>query len=139
MTVAAAVDLSRHARRLLTLALAGLALALVTRRPEFAGAAAPALLLLSPRRPGRPSHAQVTTGLTAGRLIEGERAAVTAAVAGAGDYTAAVMLHPAHEIVPLRAAPGQRRGYASGPPGHAAVPGEPLGAAAGGHRRDRAA
>ena len=75
-------NLSRHARRLLTLALAGLALALVTRRPEFAGAAAPALLLLSPGRPGRPSHVQVTTGLTSGRLIEGERAAVTAAVAG---------------------------------------------------------
>jgi hypothetical protein len=127
---------SRHARRLLTLALAGLALALVTRRPEFAGAAAPALLLLSPRRPGRLSHAQVTTGLTGSRLIEGERAAVTAAVAGAGDYAVAVMLHPAHEIVPLRAAPGQRRGYASG---HAAVRGEPVGAAAGGHRRDRAA
>jgi uncharacterized protein (DUF58 family) len=106
--------LSRHARRLLTLALAGLALALVTRRPEFAGAAAPALLLLSPGRPGRPSHVQVTTGLSSGRLIEGERAAVTAAVAGAGDYTVAVMLRPAHEIVPLRAAPGQRRGYASG-------------------------
>ena len=106
----------------------------MTRRPEFAGAAAPALLLLSPRRPGRPSHVQVTTGLSGGRLIEGERAAVAAAVAGAEDHTAAVLLRPAHEIVPLRAAPGQRRGYASAP-GHRAVPGEPLGAAAGGHRR----
>ena len=56
----------------------------------------------------------MTTGLTGSRLIEGERAGVTAAVAGAEDYTAAVILHPAHEIVPLRAAPGQRRGYAAG-------------------------
>jgi hypothetical protein len=95
--------LSRHARRLLTLAVAGLGIALVTRRPEFAGAAAPALLLLSAWRPGRPSHAQVTTGLTSGRMIEGERAAVTASVAGAEGYTVAVQLHPAHEIAPLRA------------------------------------
>ena len=51
-TVSLQWNLSRHARRLLTLALAGLALALVTRRPEFAGVAAPALLLLSPWRPG---------------------------------------------------------------------------------------
>lgn len=107
-------DLSRHARRLLTLAVAGLGIALVTRRPEFAGAAAPALLLLTAWRPGRPSHAQVTAGLTAGRIIEGERAAVTASVAGLPEYSAAVLLHPAHEIVPLRSTAGQRPGYASG-------------------------
>ena len=114
MTVPLQWDLSRHARRLLTLAVAGLGIALVTRRPEFAGAAAPALLLLSAWRPGRPSHAQVTTGLTSGRMIEGERAAVTASVAGAEGYTVAVRLHPAHEIVPLRAAAGTRPGYAAG-------------------------
>ena len=113
VTVPLRWNLSRHARRLLTLAVAGLVIALVTRRPEFAGAAAPALLLLAGWRPGRPSHAQVTSGLTAGRIIEGERAAVTASLNGAAEYTAAVVLHPAHEIVPLPAA-GQRPGYASG-------------------------
>ena len=43
---------SRHARRLLTLAAAGLLLAVAFRRPELAGLAAPALLLLG--RAGRP-------------------------------------------------------------------------------------
>jgi len=114
VTVPLRWDLSRHARRLLTLAVAGLGIALVTRRPEFAGAAAPAVLLLAAWRPGRPSHARVTAGLTAGRMIEGERAAVTASIAGAAEYSAAVVLHPTHEIVPLRAATGQRPGYASG-------------------------
>ena len=107
-------NLSRHARRLLTLAVAGLGLALVTGRPEFAGAAAPALLLLSPWRPGHPPHTPVTARLTAGRIIEGEQAAVTASVTGAAEYTAAMLLHPAHEIVPLRSAAGQRAGYAAG-------------------------
>ena len=45
---------SRHARRLLTLALAGLLLATLTRRPELVGVAAPALLLLGVALPGRP-------------------------------------------------------------------------------------
>src|SRR5258708_24006462 len=75
VTVPLRWDLSRHARRLLTLAVAGLGIALVTRRPEFAGAAAPAVLLLAAWRPGRPSHARVTAGLAAGPLVEGERAA----------------------------------------------------------------
>ena len=114
VTVPLRWDLSRHTRRLLTLAVAGLGIALVTGRPEFAGAAAPALLLLSAWRPGRPPQAQVRVGLTAGRMIEGERTAVTASVTGMAEYSAAVVLHPAHEIVPLRTAPGQRPGYASG-------------------------
>ena len=106
VTVPLRWDLSRHARRLLTLAVAGLGIALVTGRPEFAGAAAPALLLLSARRPGRPPQAQVRLGLTAGRMIEGEQTALTASVTGMAEYSAAVVLHPAHEIVPLRTAPG---------------------------------
>ncbi len=114
MTVPLRWDLSRHARRLLTLAVAGLGIALVTGRPEFAGAAAPALLLLSAWRPGRPPQAQVTVGLTAGRMIEGERTAVTASVTGVAEYSAAVVLHPAHEIVPLRRRPGSGPGT---PPG----------------------
>ncbi len=67
---------SRHARRLLTLALAGLLAATATRRPELAGLAAPALLLLGAGRPGRPPRAGVRVGLTASRLFEGELAAV---------------------------------------------------------------
>ena len=51
---------SRHARRLLTLGLAALFIATVARRPEFAGLAAPALLLLaagrSQQRPSRVSQ-----------------------------------------------------------------------------------
>ena len=114
LTVPVRWSLSRHAHRLLTLAVAGLGIALVTRRPEFAGAAAPAVLLLAAWRPGRPSHARVTAGLTATRIIEDERAAVSVSVAGAAEYSAAALLHPAHEIVPLRAAAGERPGYASG-------------------------
>ena len=45
---------SRHARRLLTLALAGLLLAMLTRRPELVGVAAPPLLLLGAGLLGAP-------------------------------------------------------------------------------------
>jgi uncharacterized protein (DUF58 family) len=72
--------LSPHARRLLTLALAGLLAAVVTRRPELAGLAAPAALLLGAGRPGRPSRLGVRVGLTASRLYEGEPAAVDVSV-----------------------------------------------------------
>ncbi len=43
---------SRHARRLLTLGLFGLFVATLAGRPEFAGVAAPALLLLAGHRAG---------------------------------------------------------------------------------------
>ena len=49
--------LSAHARRLVTLALAGLIIAIVTRRAEFAGLAAPALLLLATWRSDRAGRA----------------------------------------------------------------------------------
>ena len=67
---------SRHARRLYTLALAGLLLATLTRRPEFAGLAAPALLLLGAARPGRPARAGVRVALASSRLYEDELGAV---------------------------------------------------------------
>ena len=41
---------SRHTRRLLTLGLFGVFIATVARRPEFAGVAAPGLLLLAAGR-----------------------------------------------------------------------------------------
>jgi uncharacterized protein (DUF58 family) len=71
---------SRHARRLLTLALAGLLLATLTRRPELAGVAAPALLLLGALRPSRPAGLAVQVRLPSSRLYEGELAAVDVAV-----------------------------------------------------------
>jgi uncharacterized protein (DUF58 family) len=76
---------SRHARRLVTLAVAGLLLATLTRRPELAGLAAPGLLLLGagaawPGRSARPERIGVLVGLTATRLYEGELAAIDVAV-----------------------------------------------------------
>ena len=74
---------SRHARRLLTLAAAGLLLAVLTRRPELAGLAGPPLLLLGAGRATRsalPGRLGVRVGLTATRIYEGEPAAVDVAV-----------------------------------------------------------
>jgi uncharacterized protein (DUF58 family) len=84
--------LSRHARRLLTLALAGLVAALITRRPEFAGLAAPALLLLAGARTPRPARIEVTATLSSGRVFEGERVRVDLSVDG--DETATWLLRP---------------------------------------------
>jgi uncharacterized protein (DUF58 family) len=90
---------SRHARRLLTLALAGLLLATLTRRPELAGLAAPALLLLGAVRPGfpglparqgllgrppLPARLDVRVTLDSSRLYEGEPGVLDVAVGGDG-------------------------------------------------------
>jgi len=77
---------SRHARRLLTLAAAALLAALLTRNPALAGVAGPPLLLLGLARSGaggrgRPKKLGVRVGLTAGRMYEGEPAAVDVSVA----------------------------------------------------------
>jgi uncharacterized protein (DUF58 family) len=79
---------SRHARRLLTLAAAGLLLAVVTRRPELAGLAAPALLLLGAGRAtsgGLPGRLAVRVGLTSTRIYEAEPAAVDVVVSDVAD------------------------------------------------------
>ncbi len=79
---------SRHARRLLTLAAGGLLLAVALRRPELAGLAAPALLLLGAGRAtrgGLPGRLTVRVGLTSTRIYEGEPAAVDVAVSGADE------------------------------------------------------
>jgi hypothetical protein len=55
-------NLTRHARRLLTLALAGLGIAIVTGRPEFAGAAAPPVLLLATWHRRRPAQVGLAAG-----------------------------------------------------------------------------
>jgi uncharacterized protein (DUF58 family) len=79
-------SLSAHARRLLTLALAALVIAILTGRPAFAGVAAPALLLLAAWRPGRPGHVTVTVRVTARQLVEGEQAAVVVGVSGQAGF-----------------------------------------------------
>jgi uncharacterized protein (DUF58 family) len=90
--------ISRHARRLFHVALAGLALAVVAKRPEFVAAAAPALVLLGTWRGPKPAVAQVSTQLSAGRVFEGEQVAVDVVVTGQGDSAIELVLHPSDGI-----------------------------------------
>ena len=106
--------MSRHARRLLTLALAGLVTAIITGRPEFAGVAAPAAVLLATWRRERPGSVLVNVALTASRTVEGERTAVDVTVDGQGEHTVAALLHPARAIRPLPGPGGQPAGRAAG-------------------------
>jgi uncharacterized protein (DUF58 family) len=93
---------SRHTRRLLTLGLAGVFIAVLTRRPEFAGVAAPALLLLAAGRvQRRPRQVIVRVGLSSGRAFEGESAAVHLLVEGHGDAYVRWTLHPGVVIDPV--------------------------------------
>ena len=74
---------SRHARRLLTLGLAGLFIATLARRPEFAGLAAPALLLLGAgRSQRRPPQVCVRVRPSSRRAFEGELVALDVAIEG---------------------------------------------------------
>ena len=116
--------LSGHARRLLTLALAGLLIAVTTRRAEFAAAAGPALLLLAGWRQDRPRSLRVSVALATGRMIEMDNGSVSVSVAGYGSHTVELRIHPADAIIP--AGPGRARlGPASagrGGAGRASVP-----------------
>jgi uncharacterized protein (DUF58 family) len=94
--------LSAHARRLLTLALAGLALAVVTRRPEFAGVAAPALLLLVTWRAARPRTVEVRVGTSVQQAVEGQPVPITVAISGQDGYDAGIELVPAAAITAER-------------------------------------
>jgi len=87
-------DLSPHARRLLTLALAGLVMAVATGRPEFAGLAAPPLLLLATIRANRPAQLSVQISLVASRLVEGTESAVLVDVADPGEFEADLAILP---------------------------------------------
>jgi uncharacterized protein (DUF58 family) len=96
---------SRHARRLLTLAAAGLLLAVVTRRPELAGLAGPPLLLLGAGRATRgalPGRLGVRVGLTATRIYEGEPAAVDVAVHDVEDQGETARYDARWELTPGR-------------------------------------
>jgi uncharacterized protein (DUF58 family) len=87
--------LSAHARRLLTLALAGLIIAIITGRPEFAGIAAPAVLLLAGWGARRPATITVAVSVTARQLVEGQQAAILARVSGHGRVTVQARIQPA--------------------------------------------
>jgi uncharacterized protein (DUF58 family) len=106
-------SLSPHARRLLTLALAGLVIAIISRRPEFAGAAAPAVLLLAGWPVRRPAAVTVTATVTAQQLVEGEQAVVVARVSGQGGYRvqATIVAAPAFSA----GAPAARADAGAGP------------------------
>jgi uncharacterized protein (DUF58 family) len=99
-TVAVRWRLSRHAQRLLTLALAGLIIAVLTRRPEFAGAAAPAALLLLTWRPGQPGRVALRLRLTAAQLVEGDDATVVAQLSGYGEHTVEMRIVPGESVTP---------------------------------------
>ena len=92
--------LSRHARRLVTLGLAGLAIALITGRPEFAGVAAPALLILAARRPDRPARVGVRVRLSTTQSHEGEHEAFEVGLSGVGEHDAELFFRPAETIDP---------------------------------------
>jgi uncharacterized protein (DUF58 family) len=90
---------SRHARRLLTLGLAGLFIATVTRRPEFAGLAAPALLLLvAGRSQRRPRRISLRARPSTRRAFEGELVAIDMTAEGQGECSVRWTLHPGREI-----------------------------------------
>jgi uncharacterized protein (DUF58 family) len=93
-------SLSAHAGRLVTLALAGLIIAVITRRPEFAGVAAPAVLLLAARRPGRPAQIGVSASPSAMRLSEEEQAHLKVVVTGYGDYSVDLLVLPRFAVTP---------------------------------------
>jgi uncharacterized protein (DUF58 family) len=95
---------SWHARRLLTLGLAGLFIAVIARRPEFAGVAAPALLLLAAGRgQRRPPRITVRVRPSTRRAFEGELVALDVAAEGHGDCSVRWTLHPGEEIGPAGA------------------------------------
>ena len=93
---------SRHARRLLTLAVAALLMALLTRNPALAGVAAAPLLLLGMSRvaaSARPGRLAVRVGLTSTRMYEGEPAAVDVSV-GDEQHDARWTFEPGRGIEP---------------------------------------
>jgi uncharacterized protein (DUF58 family) len=98
--------LSRHARRLLTLAVAGLLLAVLSRRAELVGLAAPALLLLAAARPVRPARIGVRSQVSATRLYEGEPTAVDVSLEASdldGQFDVRWTLHAGSGIDPQSA------------------------------------
>jgi uncharacterized protein (DUF58 family) len=90
--------LSAHAMRLITLALAALITAVITRRPEFAGVAAPAVLLLAARRADRPARIGLSVLPSARTVVEGEEADLDVAVTGYGEHSVDLLVYPRHAV-----------------------------------------
>jgi uncharacterized protein (DUF58 family) len=97
--VAVTWRLSGLGRSLVTLALTALLLAVITRRAEFAGLAAPALLVLIPRRPAMPATVRLTLAEGARQVTENEQSTVLARISGHDQGTMRLRLHPAAWIV----------------------------------------
>jgi uncharacterized protein (DUF58 family) len=91
--------LSPHARRLVTLALAALIAAIVTRRAEFAGLAAPAVLMLATWRSNRPAVLTVRVSLDAVTVVEGTEVNVAVEIHGHDDFDARLVVEPAEHIL----------------------------------------
>jgi uncharacterized protein (DUF58 family) len=95
---------SRYARRLLTLGLAGLFIAALARRPEFAGVAAPALLLLvAGRVQRRPPRITVRATPSSRRAFEGERVAVDVSAEGDDGCSVRWRLNASLAVAPVGA------------------------------------
>ncbi len=92
--------LSAHTRRLLTLGIGGLVMAVLTGRPEFAGLAAPALLLLATRPADRPESVNLRLVSPSQDVVEGDSVPFGVALTGQQGYDAEVQLVPAPQITP---------------------------------------
>ena len=91
-------NLSGHARRLLILAVAGVVLAVLTRRAEFAGVAAPALLLLATWQSDRNPRVAVRIHLETASLVEGVSAALRVEIHGHEPFSARLLIEPADGV-----------------------------------------
>jgi len=92
-------SLSAHARRLLVLAVAAVILAVLTRRAEFAGLAAPALLLLSTWQSGPHPDVAVRIHLGTASLVEGVTAALDVEIHGHEPFDASLLIEPADAVL----------------------------------------
>jgi uncharacterized protein (DUF58 family) len=92
-------NLSAHARRLLVLAVAGVILAVLTRRAEFAGLAAPALLLLATWQSDRQPEVAVRIHLGAASLVEGVSADIHVEIHGHEPFDARLLIEPADAVL----------------------------------------
>ncbi len=92
--------LSAHTRRLLTLGIGGLVAAIVTGRPEFAGLAAPALLLLATWPAHLPDSVNLRLLSESQEVVEGERVPFRVALSGHEGYDAELQLMPGPQIIP---------------------------------------
>ncbi|MGB6453755.1 MAG: DUF58 domain-containing protein [Streptosporangiaceae bacterium] len=96
---------------MLTLALTGLVLAVATGRPEFAGLAAPAVLLLATIRPSRPAQLGVRVSLAVSQFVEGTESALIVEVAAPAEFAADLRIEPGDGIAAGPPVTIQRNGH----------------------------